>query len=196
MSIVSHALRIRRRAVSRDRVSPGGRATMVAVLMAAGLAGCAADQSELRAWMEQTRRATPPVTEKVPEPKRFEPYRYASAGAADPFAATRLNRVGEAQPARAGGPQPDMSRRREPLESYPIDAVRMIGHIRDGKRSYALLLADNLVYQAHAGNYVGQNFGIITRVSENEVRLKESVQDAAGEWVERETTMQLQEGKK
>ena len=101
-----------------------------------------------------------------------------------------------ARAARASGPQPDFGRRREPLEAYPIDAIRMIGHIRDGRRSYALLLADNLVYQARAGDHVGQNFGVITRVSEGELRLKELVQDAAGDWVERETTMQLQENRK
>lgn len=167
-----------------------------AALLAAGLAGCGADHAELQAWMEQTRAGMPPVTEKVPEPKRFEPYRYASAGAADPFAASRLVKAGEAPAARAGGPQPDLNRRREPLEAYPVDVVRMIGHIRDGQRSYALLLADNLVYQARAGNYVGQNFGIITRVSESEIRLRELVQDAAGDWVERETTVQLQENRK
>ena len=169
-----------------------------ALLVLAGLAGCGSDHAELQAWMEETRRNTPPVRETVAEPKRFEPYRYASAGSADPFAIGRLIKIGEMPDARArgNGAQPDLKRRREPLESYPIDAIRMIGHIRDGQRNVALLLADNLVYQARAGNYVGQNFGVITRVSDHEVRLKELVQDAAGDWVERETTMQLQENKK
>ena len=162
------------------------------------LAGCSADQTELQAWMDETRRNTPPVREKVAEPKTFEPYRYASAGAADPFASSRL--FGAADGAlgapRAAGPQPDLKRRREPLESYPVDAIRMIGHIRDGQRNVALLLADSLVYQARAGNYLGQNFGVITRVSETEIGLRELVQDAAGDWVARETTLQLQENKK
>lgn len=172
--------------------------TAVCALLAAGLVGCASDHAELQAWMEETRRNTPPLRETIAEPKRFEPYRYGSAGQADPFAITRLIKLGEMPEARArgNGAQPDMKRRREPLESYPIDAIRMIGHIRDGQRNVALLLADNLVYQARAGNYVGQNFGVITRVSDHEIRLRELVQDAAGDWVERETTMQLQENKK
>lgn len=174
-----------------------GRAAHVgAAMLAAGLAGCSADQAELQAWMDQTRRETPPMRETVTEPKRFEPYRYASAGAADPFAASRLVKAGETAAARGTGLQPDTNRRREPLEAYPVDAIRMIGHIRDGRRNYALLQADNLVYQARAGNYLGQNFGMITRVSETEVRVKELVQDAAGDWIERETTMQLQENRK
>lgn len=178
--------------------SSAGRAARAgaAALLLAGLAGCGADQAELQAWMEQTRREAPPMRETVTEPKRFEPYRYASAGAADPFAASRLVKAGETAAARGNGVQPDTNRRREPLEAYPVDAIRMIGHIRDGRRNYALLQADNLVYQARPGNYLGQNFGMITRVSETEIRLKELVQDAAGDWVERETTMQLQENRK
>ena len=176
---------------------PSARAAATA-LLAVGLAGCGSDHAELQAWMEETRRNTPPVRETIAEPKRFEPYRYASAELPDPFAIGRLIKAGELPSARAAGNgvQPDLKRRREPLESYPIDAIRMIGHIRDGQRSVALLLADNLVYQARAGSYVGQNFGVITRVSDSEIRLRELVQDAAGDWVERETTMQLQENKK
>ena len=180
---------------------PGGqsmrlmRAAAVAALAAAA-AGCGADQSELQAWMEQTRRETPRITEKIAEPKRFEPYRYASAGAADPFAASRLTGPADAPAARPSGPQPDLSRRRDPLEAYPVDAIRMIGHIRDGRRSYALLLANNLVYQARTGDHVGQNFGVITRISESGIELKELVQDAAGDWVERQAAVQLQENGK
>ena len=92
------------------------------------------------------------------------------------------------------GLKPDTNRRREALESFPLDAIRMVGHMTNGRSSFALLQVDSTVYQARVGNYAGLNYGMITRVSESEVRLKELVQDAAGDWIERETALQLKEG--
>lgn len=177
----------------------GARAAglLCALATLTGLSGCGPDHAELQAWMDETRRAAPQIREDVPPPKKFEPYRYASANAPEPFAPSRLVKPGEAARPRAGnGLQPDLNRRREPLEAYPVDTIRMIGHLRDGKRNLALLLADNLVYQAQVGHYIGQNFGLITKVNETEIRVRELVQDAAGDWTERETTLQLQENKK
>ena len=164
---------------------------------AALLAGCGEEHGELRAWMDEVRRTTQPVTEKIPEPKRFEPFRYANADAPDPFSSAKLAANFEqfAQQSR-GGLRPDLSRRREPLESFPLDTIRMVGHMSNASANYALLQVDRMVYQARVGNYAGQNFGMITKISETEVVLKELVQDAAGDWVERHTSLQLQEGGK
>ncbi len=96
----------------------------------------------------------------------------------------------------SSGLAPDLSRRREPLEAYPVDTISMVGTLQRPNMRYALLRADNVIYQIKVGNYIGQNFGIVTRIDENEVAIKEVVQDAAGEWVERATTLQLQESKR
>jgi type IV pilus assembly protein PilP len=167
------------------------------LMMAAALAlvGCSNDQSELRAWMQEVRANTKPIQERIEEPKRFAPFRYEDAAQVDPFSPEKLATVLEA-PQRAGGSglKPDLNRRREVLESYPLDTIRMVGHLANGRQNHALLQVDKTVYQAHVGNYAGQNFGVITRISENEVLLKELVQDAAGDWVQRESTLRLQEG--
>ncbi|HRA78368.1 MAG TPA: pilus assembly protein PilP, partial [Burkholderiaceae bacterium] len=63
-----------------------------------------------------------------------------------------------------------------------------------GRQNHALLQVDQIVYQARVGNHAGQNFGVITRISDDEVLLRELVQDAAGDWVHRESKLQLQEG--
>jgi len=89
-----------------------------------------------------------------------------------------------------------MTRRKEPLESYPLDSITMVGILSRPNLRYALLRANGVVYQVKVGNYVGQNFGIVTKISDSEVTLKEVVQDASGEWVERISTLQLQESKK
>jgi len=87
----------------------------------------------------------------------------------------------------------EMNRRREPLESFPLDGMAMVGSVNKAGRPVALLRVDNLLYQVKLGDYLGQNFGKITRISETEVSLREIVQDASGEWIERTSTLQLQE---
>ncbi len=159
------------------------------------LTACTNDQSELRAWMDEVRASTQPVHERIAEPKRFEPFRYDDAAQVDPFSTEKLTMAIEKFQQRArGGLKPDLERRREALEGYPLDTIRMVGRLSNGRQDYALLQAESVVYKAHVGNYAGQNFGKITKISETEVMLKELVQDAAGDWVERESALQLQEG--
>lgn len=170
------------------------RLITAALLASALLAGCGGEQQELRSWMDEQRRSTAPVTEKIEPPKQFEPFRYASAGQSDPFSQVRIAlRPGESESNKLA---PDMNRRREALESYPLESIRMVGHLSDRRGTFALLQADGMVYQARVGNHAGQDFGVITRVSESEVTLRELVRDAAGDWVQRETALQLQESRK
>jgi type IV pilus assembly protein PilP len=72
----------------------------------------------------------------------------------------------------------------------------MVGTLEKPGLSYALLQVDKAVFQAKVGNYVGQNFGMITRITDTEVEVREIVRDAAGEWTERKAKLELQESKK
>lgn len=94
--------------------------------------------------------------------------------------------------------QPDLERPREPLEAYPLESLKYVGVMMRKGASFAIILVDGALYQVRAGNYMGQNFGVVTQVSESEVKLKELVQDPAGDWAERESVLMLQgqEGKK
>jgi type IV pilus assembly protein PilP len=87
----------------------------------------------------------------------------------------------------------ELNRRKEPLEAYPLDSMTMVGSVNKQNSPYALLRVDALLYQVKVGDYLGQNYGRITRIGETEVALREIVQDAAGEWIERPATLQLQE---
>lgn len=166
----------------------------IGVLAAALLAGCEADSQELQVWMDQQRRDARPSIEPLAAPKKFNPVPYANAQVIDPFSPQKLS-VAIKQEAR----QPnslfaaELSRRKQPLESFPLDSMRMVGSMMRGEAPRALLKVDNLLYQVKSGDYLGQNYGRITRITETEVDLREIVQDAAGEWIERTTTLQLQE---
>lgn len=182
-----------------------GTARIGRLLAAAGfavaamnLAGCTDDVSEIQAWMDETRANTPRRTGKIPEPKRFVPFRYEARADIDPFSNAKLQvALARFSDRNKGGITPDLNRRREPLESFPLDAIRLVGHLnRQSTGPVALLEADKVIFQVKVGSYLGQHFGRVTRISETEVALKELVQDAAGDWVERDTSLALQEAKK
>lgn len=162
------------------------------------LTGCDnSDNQEVRQWMEDVRQQTKVNVPKLSEPKKFLPFSYAARDSVDPYNPNKLEiALAKAKASSNSALTPDMDRRREALESYPLDSLRMVGTLHKPGINYALIQADKTVYHLKVGNYVGQNFGMITNISETEVELKEIVQDASGEWVERQAKLELQENKK
>lgn len=158
------------------------------------LAACGANHEELQQWMEQQRREVKPNVTPLQPPKKFNPQPYQSAQAVEPFSNQKLT-VAIKQESR----QPssllagELNRRKEPLEAFPLDSMSMVGSLSKGGQPYALLKVDNLLYQVKMGDYLGQNYGRITKIGETEIALREIVQDAAGEWIERIGSLQLQE---
>lgn len=158
------------------------------------LSACSGEQEELTVWMEQQKREVKPNVQPLVAPRKFDPAPYTGAQAVDPFSSQKLS-VALKQEAR----QPssllaaEMNRRKEPLEAFPMDSMTMVGSVTKNGQQFALLRVDNLLYQVKVGDYLGQNYGKITRITETEVALREVVQDAAGEWIERTSTLQLQE---
>lgn len=149
---------------------------------------------EVKEWMNEVNKTTPVRVDKVSPPKTFTPFTYVVKDDLDPYNPAKLSAALAKLQAKSSNPvQPDLDRRREPLESFPLDTVVMVGTMEKPGLSYALLQVDKTVFQAKVGNYVGQNFGMITRITESEVELKEVVRDAAGEWTERKAKLELQE---
>jgi type IV pilus assembly protein PilP len=174
---------------------------LAAGLAAAALAGCGASgQEELQQWMAEQRASTRPQVQPIPEPKKFTPQAYTQESATDPFSNLKLTqalkRESSQSTSNAALVAPELARRKEPLESYPLDSMKMVGSLIKEGLPVALLRVDNLLYQVKPGNYLGQNYGKIMKVGETEVVLREIVQDAAGEWTERTATLQLQERSK
>lgn len=167
----------------------------------AGLAACGSDeQVELQQWMTEQRARTKVRIDPLPEPTKFSPQAYTQEGSVEPFSIQKLtqalNRDSNKATANAALIAPELNRRKEALEAMPLDAVAMVGSLVRQGQPVALVRVDNLLYQLRVGNYLGQNYGRITKISETEVALREIVQDATGEWLERTVTIQLQEGSK
>jgi type IV pilus assembly protein PilP len=90
----------------------------------------------------------------------------------------------------------ELTRRKEALEAVPLDAMALVGTmVRDGQ-PVALVKSDRLLYQIRPGHHLGQNYGRVVRITETELTLREVVQDATGDWVERTVSLQLQEKSK
>jgi type IV pilus assembly protein PilP len=171
-----------------------GLIAMTGLLVLSMLPACSNEQGELNAWMEQQRHEVQPSVPALSPPQKFNPQAYSGMDGVEPFSSQKLTgalRQEARQPNSAVAAE--LNRRKEPLESFPLDSMSMVGSVTKKGVPFALLKVDNLLYQVKAGEYLGQNFGKIMKITETEVTLREIVQDAAGEWIERPTTLQLQE---
>ena len=168
----------------------------LAVLIATALlAACGGESHEdLRAWMRDQGKNARGKLEPLPQIKPYDPFAYNAFDLPDPFKPRKI------EPVRGSSKlAPDLNRRKEPLESYPIESLKMVGTLQQDKTMYALVRTnDRNVYQVRVGNYMGQNFGIITGIGEGEIKLRELVQDSSGDWAERQSRLLLddQEQKK
>lgn len=172
--------------------------TVVGLVCAALLlSACGTSDQELQGWMDEQRNQSRSKVERLPEPTKFTPQAYTQEGSVEPFSnqklAQALKRASNQSTANTALLAPELARRKDPLEASPLDAMAMVGSLIKVGQPVALIRVDNLLYQVRVGNHLGQNYGRITKVTETGLSLREIVQDAAGEWIERTATLQLQE---
>jgi type IV pilus assembly protein PilP len=163
------------------------------VVTACGSSG----QDELRQWMAEQKNQTRPKVDTISEPKQFKPESYTQGDAIEPFSNLKLTqalrRESNQTAANAALIAPELARRKEPLEAFPLDAFTLVGSLAKAGQPVALVRVDNLLYQVKLGNYLGLNYGRVEKISESEITLREIAQDATGEWNERAASLQLQE---
>ncbi|WP_418648092.1 pilus assembly protein PilP [Thauera butanivorans] len=163
---------------------------LVLACAAAMLGACSSgEQEDIRAWMDEQARGMRGSVKALPEIKPFPVVEYVGSAADDPFSKGRM----EVEKRVSSSLRPDLERRKEPLEAYPLESLRMVGVLSQGKSNRALVLAGKNLHQVKVGNYMGQNFGVVTSIGESAMTLKELVEDVQGDWVERISTLTLQE---
>jgi type IV pilus assembly protein PilP len=165
------------------------------------LFGCnSSGQDDLRQWMAEERAQTKSRVVPLTEPKQFKPVLYAAENNLDPFNSLKLTQALRRDSAQVASNAaliaPEMARRKEPLEGFPLDTMAMVGTLNKIGHPTALLRVEKLLYQVQIGSYLGQNYGRITEITETGIQLREIVQDATGDWVERNASLALQEGDK
>lgn len=153
------------------------------------LAACSEEFQDIKDFIKESEKGLKGRVEPLPEVKPYEPFAYNAFDLPDPF---KPRKIEAPKAAGASKLQPDLNRRKEALEAYPLENVRMVGTLQQAKNIWALIKTpDNNLYRVKTGNYMGQNFGLITEVTEASMKLRELIQDSTGDWTERESSLQL-----
>lgn len=154
------------------------------------LAGCAQDEfADLRVFMAQAGAVGQQALEPLPPVKPQDNFTYDPGDIPDPFKPRSLK-----SPKGGGGLQPDLTRPKEPLEQYPLDALRFVGTLKKGGQIYGLVKTpENALYRIKKGEHIGQNFGLVIAIGDSNIEIREIIQDGVGDWAEAKATLALQE---
>lgn len=162
---------------------------LLIVLCGFALTACTVEEEDLRGWMAAQERGMTGGIQPLPEIRPFPIVFYTAAGEPDPFALSRIEP--EQQAMVSGGP--DLTRPREPLEAYPLESLSMVGVLMQDDRTEGIISVAGLLHQVRVGNYMGQDFGVVTDIQESGITLRELVQNIEGDWVERASQLLLRE---
>lgn len=178
------------------------RAFSIALLSAVVLAGCGGDASDdLKQWVREVKARPPGAIPPMPELKPQEEFRYGAADLRSPFAAFQIGQIAQLAEIVEGCPEdalPDPNRRKEDLERYTLETLRMVGVIGSPNKFEAIVRGSagvnaGVVYRVGVGSYLGINHGKVIRIAEDRVTLEERIPDGTGCWVKRETYLNLGE---
>ncbi|BBF87118.1 type IV pilus biogenesis protein PilP [Aquitalea magnusonii] len=165
--------------------------TLATLLCPLLLTACGSSNTEdLHAWMQQASQGLRGQIDPLPQAQAYQPFTYNAFDIPDPFNPVKLQMAKKQNAANA----PDFKRPRELLENYDLDKLKMVGLLKRNNITYALIRTpESSIYRVQPGNFIGPNFGQIKRISDTELVLSETVEDLNGEWVQRETSMYLDE---
>jgi len=172
---------------------------LLCVCLALALGGCGGEShQDLRAWMQEQGKGVKGKLDPLPQVKPYEPVPYTAEGQIDPFRPQRIDVAQRKLSPSASNSRIEKERDRpkEPLEAFPLESIQMMGTITQDRETFALVKAGPNLYRVRKGNYMGQNFGVVTGIDESQITLKELIQDGGGEWVERNSALQLVETKR
>jgi type IV pilus assembly protein PilP len=171
------------------------RAASLAAALTLILCGCSLDDhNDLKQELGQLSKDLRGRVDPLPVVTPYQPATYDIAEQPDPFMPARLEPVVHGGNAAANRLRPDLNRPKQVLEGYPLESLKLVGVWRRGKDVYALIKADAVVHPVKTGSYLGSNFGMVIAIRDNEVLLRELIQDASGEWAERRTELTMQSG--
>ena len=179
----------------KNKIPPALRRTLFVAGALSTLTACGGDMSDLNRFIAETKTKHHGRVDPLPEFPPYETFAYSADVYRDPFRSqTDIGSGASAQMEEYSGPRPEATRRREPLESYPIDSLKMVGLLQQRSQTWALVRdPDGTIHRVQPGNFAGQNHGKITSVSENRIDITELVPDGLSGWVNREAQLAMTE---
>jgi len=160
------------------------------------LAGCSGSDNlnDLRQFTDEAFKGNKPEIEPLPPLQPSAVFIYTASGQVDPFDANNLQQKQAEEVAEQGEAGPDLSRRKEPLESYPIDRLKLVGMLAKDGINWAIIHApDQSVHRITEGNYMGENHGEIVRTDESSITAVELIKNPTGKWEKKEVKINLVE---
>jgi type IV pilus assembly protein PilP len=155
------------------------------------LAGCTKGMSDLRTWVAQEKAKKGAPIEPLPVIKTFETFKYEDQNLRDPFSPSTVELESNTT---TSGPRPDADRAKEPLEMFSLDSLKMVGTVGSGANMEVLVKdPGGVIHRVHTNEYMGQNYGHITAISEDHIDLVELVSNGNGGWMERPASIALGE---
>ncbi|MEM9605130.1 MAG: pilus assembly protein PilP [Pseudomonadota bacterium] len=183
--------------MTRQNANPGfsrNASIGLTVLAAALLAGCQEhSMADLHQYVQERRHAHAGYVEPLPEFELSRGIFYSSEGIRDPFVRpVRYTAIENND--FSGSNAPDFDRYREPLEGFALDALAMVGDLKQNENHWGLIRdAEGVIHRVQPGNYAGKNYGRILAIDETYIAIEETVRDSAGNWVTREAQLSLGE---
>lgn len=159
------------------------------------LTACGSDgHQDLRDYVTEVKAREKGAIAPLPEIKTFETFVFNESGLRDPFVPAEVTRDSVEASVGSGGIRPDAGRRKEELESYSLDSLRMMGTLELKGVYWGLVKAsDGAIHRVLPGNYLGMNHGKINRILGDRIELTEITADGAGGWIERQAAIALAE---
>ena len=180
---------------TKNKLLARARLALLATLTTATLAACDSNMRDLEQFVAETKQKHQGRVEPLPPIAEYETVTYSEEGLRDPFKPSQNNSGATVVQASANGPRPNKDRRREVLENFPLDSLKMVGILKQRQSSWALVQdKDGTIHRVQPGNYAGENHGEITRISENEIVLVELVPDGISGWIKRPAQLKLDTG--
>jgi type IV pilus assembly protein PilP len=160
---------------------------VLACIVPLALSSCS-NGDDIHHWVAQEKAKRGAPLQALPVIRTFETFLYTDQELRDPFGLSTAEQVVQTET----GPHPDQDRPREPLESFPLDGLKMSGTLGAAGAIEGLVRdPDGVVHRVHVGNYLGQNYGRITAIQEDRIDLVELVPNGTGGWMERPASMAL-----
>lgn len=158
------------------------------------LVGCSAQTDDLQTWTEMIRKNGVPTPEKLPATVVYPSFKEDQFSEVDPFLSDRLFALLDLsdQKDKEAPPEVRKDRIREFLEGFPLDSIKMVGSLRDKKGTRALVQVGGRIYSLAAGSFMGKDSGVVTKIEQDFIVIKEFFSDVSGKWSTRESIIKIE----